>query len=82
MIDYIVTYKLNNEINDKVFTIEDDVIFETNKNNKDQDVEFEREELIKDIVLELLKEKFGKSVELIDFETVVDNNFDIYKLTY
>jgi hypothetical protein len=86
MIDYNCEIKLwrdDIELHTKVIkTIEDDVYIEPNKKNKYQDIEFETEELIKDLLLELLKEEFGESVELIDFESVIDNNFDIYKLTY
>lgn len=86
MTDYIVTYKhyINDiELNNyKILTIEDDIYIEQNKEDKDQDREFETEQLTRSILLELLKEEFGECVELIDFEPLIDNDFDIYKLTY
>jgi hypothetical protein len=86
MTDYIVTYKYYiNDIelnNDKILTIEDDIYIQPNKKALNQDIEFDTEQLTRDILLEILKEEFSESVELIDFEPVIDNNFDIYKLTY
>ena len=58
---------------DKVITIEEDIIIED---------DFERQELISDILLEKLKEKFDEYVELIEFEELTDKDYHIYKLTY
>ena len=86
MTDYIVTYKYYiNDIelnNDKILTIEDDIYIQPNMKDLNQDVEFDTEQLTRGVLLELLKEEFGGSIELIDFEPVINNNFDIYKLTY
>lgn len=71
MTDYIVTYKLNNEIKDKVFTIEDDICIKPNKKDRDQDIEFERNQIIEGILSEKLKDYFEcETIELIDFVPV------------
>lgn len=71
MTDYIVTYKLNNEINYKIFTIEDDIYIKPNKKDRDQDIEFEINQIIEEILTEKLKNYFEcETIELIDFEPV------------
>jgi hypothetical protein len=79
-----INYWLNdvNMHHEVITTIEDDIIVEPDKNNKDQDTEFETHQLTESLLLELLKEDYGDNVELINFEPIIDNNFDIYRLTY
>jgi hypothetical protein len=84
MLDMIceINYWINdiNMHHEVVKTIEDDIIIEPNKNNIDQDIEFEKEQLIESLLLELLKEDYGENVELINFESVnVQDN--LYKIT-
>lgn len=71
MTDYIVTYKLNNKTSDKVFTIEDDIYIKPNKKDRDQDIEFEINQIIEEVLTEKLKDYFEcKTIELIDFAPV------------
>lgn len=81
MTDYIVTYKLNNEIKDKVFTIEDDIHIKLNKKILDQDIEFETSQIIEEILIQKLKDYFdSETIELIDFIPVnVQDN--LYRFT-
>jgi hypothetical protein len=82
MTDYIVTYKLNNKIKDKVFTIEDDVYYiMPDKKDMDQDVEFEINQTIEEILTEQLKDYLeSEAFELIDFIPVnVQDN--LYRFT-
>ena len=77
MIDYkclIEIFADGHEINtDTVITIEEDI---------DIIDDFEREETIGDILSAKLKEKYGYYTKLLEFETLTDVDFDIYKLTY
>jgi homospermidine synthase len=86
MTDYIVKYKYYIDDlefdSEKVLTIEDDIHIKSNRKYEYQDIEFETEQITRDLLLELLKEELREWVELISFEPVIDNNFDIYKLTY
>lgn len=81
MTDYIVTYKLNNEITDKILTIEDDIYIKPNKKDREQDITFETSQIIEEILREKLKDYFEcETIELIDFEPVnVQTN--LYKFT-
>ena len=56
-----------------VITIEEDLMI---------DDDFERNELIRDILLEKLKVEYQDDVELIEYETLTDRDYDIYKITY
>lgn len=58
---------------DTVITIEEDILI---------DDAFEREETIRDILLEKLRIKYQDDIELIDYEVLTDRNYDIYKITY
>lgn len=58
---------------DTVITIEEDIDIEDN---------WEREETVRSILLERLKEEYGEGVEILDFESLTDRDYDIYKLTY
>ena len=77
MVDYkclIEIWTDGHELNtDTVVTIEEDI---------DISDDFERDETIRDILLEKLKEKYGYCCKLIDYESLTDKNCDIYKLTY
>lgn len=77
MIDYkclIEIFADGYEINtDTVITIEEDI------NIVD---DFERDETIRSILAEKLKEEYGYCCKLIDYECLNDENYDIYKLTY
>jgi hypothetical protein len=81
MTDYIVTYKLNNDIKDKVFTIEDDICIKPDKNDLDQDVEFETTQIIEEILIQQLKDYFdSETIQLVDFIPVnVQDN--LYRFT-
>jgi hypothetical protein len=81
MTDYIVTYKLNNEIKDKIFTIEDDVYIKSDNKILDQDIEFETTQIIEEILTEQLKDYFeSETIELIDFIPVnIQDN--LYRFT-
>jgi len=50
--------------------------------NKKLDGAIEREETIRDILLTKLKEEYDEDLELIEFETLTDKDYDIYKITY
>lgn len=58
---------------DTVITIEEDI---------DIVDDFERDETIRDILSAKLKEEYGYCCKLIDYESLTDRNYDIYKLTY
>jgi len=58
---------------DTVITIEEEISIED---------DFERNELIRDILLEKLKVEYQDDVELIEYETLTDRDYDIYKITY
>lgn len=77
MIDYKCLIEINrdgHEIHtDTVITIEEDINID--------DI-FERDETIRDILLEKLKEEFDEDIKLIEFEELTDRDYDIYKLTY
>ena len=64
------------DINIKTDTI---IIIEEDTNVED---DFERNELIRDILLEKLKVEYQDDVELIEYETLTDKDYDIYQLTY
>jgi hypothetical protein len=38
--------------------------------------------MVRDILLEKLKEEYGEGCELTDYESSTDTNYDIYKTTY
>ena len=63
-------HTLNTDI---IITIEEDIDIEDN---------WERDETIRDILSTKLKEEYGCCCKLIDYESLNDENFDIYKLTY
>ena len=77
MIDYkclIEIFADGHELNtDTVITIEEDI---------DIVDDSERDETIRDILSTKLKEKYGYYTKLLEFETLTDVDFDIYKLTY
>lgn len=77
MLDYRCLIEINadgHELNtDTVITIEEDI---------DIADDFEKEETIRDILSAKLKEEYGYCCKLIDYESLNDENFDIYKLTY
>ena len=77
MIDYKCLIEIHRDghvINtDTVITIEEDI------NIQDS---WERDETIRDILSTKLKAKYGEGVELLEFESIADCNYDIYKLTY
>ena len=77
MIDYkclIELYRDGHEIHtDTVMTIEEDI---------DIVDDFERDETIRDILLERLKVEFDEDVKLLEYESLVDVDYDICKLTY
>ena len=77
MIDYKCLIQINadgHELNtDTVITIEEDI---------DITDDFEREETIRDILSAKLKEEYGYYTKLLEFESLTDVDFDIYKLTY
>jgi hypothetical protein len=88
MIDYIVKYKcyINDlEFNsDTIITIEDDIIIDDKDikfSNVERDIEFEREQLITEILYEKLKEQFDENVELVDFEELIQQE-NLYKFEY
>jgi hypothetical protein len=78
MIDYkvivdvwISDLSFNREL---ILTIEEDISIED---------DFERSELIRDILLEKAKEDLHhNNIELIEYEELTDRDYDIYKLTY
>jgi hypothetical protein len=77
MIDYkclIEIWADGHEIHtDTVITIEEDI---------DISDDFERDEATRDILSTKLKEEYGEGTKLLDFESLTDTNYDIYKLTY
>ena len=77
MIDYkclIEIFADGHELNtDTVITIEEDI---------DIVDDWERDETIRSILSAKLKEEYGECTKLLDFETLVYSDFDIYKLTY
>ena len=77
MIDYkclIELYRDGHKIHtDTVITIEEDI---------DIIDDFERDETIRDILLTKLKEEYDDNVELLEYESLVDIDYYIYKLTY
>jgi hypothetical protein len=77
MIDYkclIELYRDGHEIHtDTVMTIEEDI---------DIVDDFERDETIRDILLTKLKEEYDEDVKLLEYESLTDIDYDIYKLTY
>ena len=77
MTDYkclIELYMDGHELNtDTVITIEEDV---------DIADDFERDETIRSILSAKLKEEYGYCCKLIDYESLIDRDYDIYKLTY
>jgi len=77
MTDYkclIEIFADGHELNtDTVITIEEDI---------DIQDDFEREETIRDILSVKLKEEYGYCCKLINYETLTDKAYDIYKLTY
>ena len=77
MIDYRCLIEINadgHELNtDTVITIEEDI---------DIVDEFERDETIRSILTEKLKEEYGECTKLLEFESLVDVDYDIHKLTY
>lgn len=74
MTDYIVKFKYQHiddiQLSDeKVITIEDDIYIKPNKKGKEQDIEFEINQIIEGILTEKLKDYFEcETIELIDFE--------------
>ena len=77
MTDYKCLIEVNRDghvINtDTVITIEEDI---------DISDDFEREETIRDILSAKLIDKYGEGIELLEFESIVDCNYDIYRLIY
>ena len=68
MIDIIVRYELEGIVKETIVTLDEWL----------EDVE-----VLEDVVTELVKEKIGEDrIELVEWETVRDRNFDIYKITY
>jgi hypothetical protein len=85
MFDYICEIKFwcsDIELHTKVITtIEDDIYIEPDKYNKNQDIEFQTQQLTESLLYELLKEDYGENVELIDFKPVnVRDN--LYRFEY
>lgn len=83
MIDYIVTYKLNNETKDKIITIEDEVYIKPNKKDKyeHRDIAFEENQIIEGILLNELIDYFeNETIELIDF-IPVNVQANLYRIT-
>jgi hypothetical protein len=85
MTDYIVQYKYtidDIEIkNDKMFTIEDDIYIKPNKRDREQDIEFEIDQIIESILFEKLKDYFEcENIELIGFEPV-NKECNLFKFT-
>lgn len=77
MIDYkclIEIYRDGHEIHtDTVITIEEDI---------DIVDDFDKDETIRDILLTKLKEEYDGDVKLLEYESLTDIDYDIYKLTY
>jgi len=70
----IEIYRDGHEIHtDTIITIEEDI---------DIVDDFERDETIREILMEKLKEEYDEDVKLIDFEELTDRDYHIYKLTY
>ncbi|NRU52639.1 hypothetical protein [Clostridium beijerinckii] len=85
MIDYIVTYKyyINDiELNgDKILTIEDDIYIKPDKNDLEQDLEFERTQIIEEILIQQLKDYFeSDTIQLVDF-IPVNVSENLYRFT-
>jgi len=70
----IEIYRDGHEIHtDTIITIEEDI---------DIVDDFERDETIREILMEKLKEEYDEDVKLINFEELTDRDYHIYKLTY